>query len=335
MALLQPDRCRARSVVIALAKIADRGPLTAAALAAGLLFGALWIPVLIIAGTGSPGLIFFTGFVSMACLVSSAAVVAFVALRHGEVAAVKVASGCLLLLFVVSLLLYGAAYHIPMIAIICWLPAIVAAVVLARSIRLDLAVLAIVVFGIISVIAFLSIIGDTTELLQNQFKSVEGAGAQSSAAGPLELSVEQQQALIGNLARTIPGAFGVTVMSVAFGALFLARSWQAGLFNPGGFQKEFHALSLGRSASLAGVLILVLAFLQGGQLAGAISMVVIFGLFFQGLAVAHALVKKRGMHRYWLHGLYMFVLILPHTLLLLAALGLADNIYHLRSKPDN
>lgn len=337
--------------MIALARIADRGPLTAAALAAGLLLGALWIPVLIIAGTGSAGLIFFTGFVSMACLVASAAIVAFVVLRHGEIAAIQVALGCLLLLIVVSQLLYGSAYHIPLIAVIYWLPAIVAAFLLARFVRLELAVLAIVVAGVISVVAFMSVVGDPSEFLQEQFgglngnpdgssdsssdSSLPGELPQGSAAGSLMLSAEQQQTLIDSIARTIPGAFGVSVMSVAFGALFLARSWQAGLFNPGGFQKEFHALSLGRNASLAGVLILLIAFVQGGQLAGAISMVVIFGLFFQGLAVAHALVKQRGMHRYWLHGLYMFVLILPHTLLLLAALGLADNLYSLRGKSDH
>jgi uncharacterized protein YybS (DUF2232 family) len=143
------------------------------------------------------------------------------------------------------------------------------------------------------------------------------------------LTEEQQEAFIDAMARMMTGALGVSVMSIALGALFLARSWQAGLFNPGGFQKEFHSLSLGRNAALICVLIIGLAIVVGGQVASAIAMVVIFGFFVQGLAVTHALVKQRGMHRYWLHGVYV-LLLLPHTLLLLAALGLADNLFSLR-----
>ena len=52
----------------------------------------------------------------MACLIASAAVVAFVALRHGEFSALRVTGGCLLLLVFVSLFLYGTAAHIPLIA---------------------------------------------------------------------------------------------------------------------------------------------------------------------------------------------------------------------------
>lgn len=321
--------------MIALARIADRGPLTAAVLAAVLLLCALWVPILMMAGGGSAVLIFLGGSLSMVCLVASAAVVAFIALRHGELSALKVAGGCLLLLILVSSLLYGSAFHIPSVALIYWLPAIVAAFVLARTVRLDFAVLSIVAFGVIAVFAFFAIVGDTEQFLQAQFATAAGS-VENSQAGTLALSEEQQQNLVASIARTIPGAFGVSVMIVALGALFLARSWQAKLVNPGGFQKEFHGLKLGRSACLAGVLVILLANLQGGQLAIAISMVIIFGLFLQGLAVAHALVKQRGMHRYWLQGLYVMIFLLPHTFLLLAALGLADNLFSLRgAEPKN
>ena len=134
---------------------------------------------------------------------------------------------------------------------------------------------------------------------------------------------------VDGMAKMMTGAMGISVMSIALGALFMARAWQAGIFNPGGFQKEFHALSLGRNAALVCVLIVVLGVTIGGQLAGAIALVFVFAFFVQGLAVVHALVKQRGMHRYWLHGIYV-LLMLPHTLLLLAALGLADNMFSLR-----
>jgi len=317
-----------QSTMIGLARIADRGPLVAAGLAAVLLLSALWMPVLLGGGV-SPGLLVMASFISMACLIASAAVVAFVALRHGEMSALQVVGGCLLLLVVVSMVLYKSAVHVPLVATIFWLPAIIAAVVLARTVKLDFAVLAIVICGVIAVVGLTLIIGDSTTFWRTQFADSGAVAVTQDAGGSAALSEEQRVALIDTMARMMTGAMGVSVMSVALGALFLARYWQAGLFNPGGFQKEFHALSLGRNMALSGVMVVALSVFQGGQTAGAIAMVVIFAFFVQGLAVTHALVKQRGMHRYWLHGIYV-LLILPHTLLLLAALGLADNMFRLR-----
>jgi len=256
------------------------------------------------------------------------------ALRHGEVQALRVTGGCLLLLVVVSLVLYGTAVHIPLVATVFWLPAVIAAFVLARSVKLSYAVLAIIGCGVLAVVLLSAFIGDTTAFWKSQFGDVGTAAAVSSGPGaPAMITEEQREEFITTMANMMTAAMGISVMSVALGALFVARSWQARLFNPGGFQKEFHALSLGRNAALACVLIIFLSLSMGGQVAGAVASVVIFGFFIQGLAVAHALVKQRGMHRFWLHGIYVLMM-LPHTLLLLAALGLADNMFSLR-RPQN
>lgn len=310
--------------MIGLARIADRGPFVAAGLAAALLLTALWLPALMAAGNMS-GLLVLASIASMFFLIASAAVVAFVALRHGEWSALKVVGGCLVMLIVVSIGLYQSPVHVPLIASVFWLPAILAAMVLSRSVKLDFAVLTIVACGVVVVLGLSLATGDSNEFWRSQF----GGAVVQEDASSVGISVEQQEVFIDTMARMMTGALGVSVISIALGALFLARSWQAGLFNPGGFQKEFHELSLGRNAALVCVLIVAAAIFLGGQLAGAIAMVVIFAFFVQGLAVTHALVKQRGMHRYWLHGIYV-LLLLPHTLLLLAALGLADNLFSLR-----
>lgn len=301
----------------------------AGALAAGLLLAALWVPALVVS-TGAMGLVFFASLLSLACLIISASVVSFVALRHAEAAAFRVVGGCLLLLVVVSTALYGSVLHIPTIVIICWLPAIIASVVLVRSVRLDYAVLAVVACGALSVVLLVVIMGDPTAFWKAQFGGIGDAATLPDAAGSGEvLSEQQREEFVTVMASMMTGAMGISVMNIAFGALFLARSWQAALVNPGGFQKEFHALSLGKNVAVGGILIILMSFAMGGQLPRAIAVVVIFAFFLQGLAVAHALVKQRGMHRFWLHGIYI-LLVLPHTLLLLAALGLADNMFSLR-----
>ena len=313
--------------LIGLAKFADRGPFVAAGLAAGLLLSALWLPALMGAGN-SPGLLFLASFAAMFCLVGSAAVVAFVALRRGDMAALQVVGGCLVLLVLVSITLYQSPIHVPLVATVFWLPAILAAMVLARTVRLDYSVLCIALCGVAVVIGLTLITGDSTEFWRAQF-GASSAVAMEQSGSSVALSPEQQEAFIDGMARMMTGALGVSVMTIALGALFLARSWQADLFNPGGFQKEFHELTLSFSVTLAGVLVVVACIFARGPLASAIAMVVIFVFFIQGLAVTHALVKQRGMHRYWLYGIYV-LLLLPHTLLLLAALGLADSLFGLR-----
>lgn len=311
-------------MMINLAKIADRGPLVAAGLAAALLLAALWIPVLL-AGGVSGGAMIMASMLSMWFLVCSAAVVAFVALRHGIMSAVQVVGGCLILLIVLSAVLYQSAVHVPLIATVFWLPAVLAAVVLAKTVKLNFAVLTIVACGVVTVLGMTLVLGDTTEFWRSQFADTGSVVVGAEQEG----FEEQREAFIEGIARMMTGAMGVSVMFIALGALFLARSWQAGLFNPGGFQKEFHALSLGKNAALVCVLVIVLSVVQSSQLSGAVATVVIFAFFVQGLAVSHSLVKQRGMHRFWLYGIYV-LLVIPHTMLLLAALGLADNIFRLR-----
>jgi len=278
--------------MINLARIADRGPLVAAGLAAALLLAALWIPALLL-GVMAPGSLFMASLLSMFLLVCSAAVVAFVALRHGVLAATQVVAGCTVLLLIASFVLYQSTVHVPLVALVFWLPAILAGVVLAKTVRLEYSVLAIVVCGVIFVLGMTLVVGDTTQFWRSQLSGSADStvvGSELAETATVDLVLEQKRlVVVEGISRMMTGALGVSVMSVALGALFLARSWQAGLFNPGGFQKEFHALSLGKNVALGCFFVIALLLVQGGQLAGSLFFVGIFAFFVQGLAVIHAL----------------------------------------------
>ena len=299
--------------MLGIARLADRGPASAAALAALTLVGAVWLPLVL--PTGS--------LLSMLLIVLSAAVVAFVILRRGEAAAARAGGVCVAMLIGLSLALYGSLVQVPLVALVFWLPAVLAAVVLRRYVSLDLAVLALAVCGAAIAVGVHLFAGEDGGPWR------EPLTAQLSAQSSSGLSEEQIEALVDGLSNLMAGAMGVSVMSVALCSLFLARYWQASLVRPGGFREEFHALSLGKGAALACLVAIALAMLVDGRLWDALAIVAVFAFFIQGLAVAHALVRRRGLSRGWLVGLYA-LLLLPHTLLLLAALGLADNLFRLR-----
>jgi len=316
--------------MLVLARFADRGPFSAACLAAVLLLSALLVPVLLLAANGTSLLAVVILFVSMGCLVASAAVVSFVALKHGEQATIRVTASCLLMLFLVSMVITGAGFRVPLLAGVLWLPAIVASVVLARTVNFNFAVFAVMACGMLSLVLISLALGDSTAFWRSMLaERISPAEMSRMLEAYPEAGEAQLEGFIDLMAQSMNSAVGVMLMSIALSALCLARYWQGCLQNPGGFQKEFHALRFGRNMTLVGVGLLLLSVALGGEIFRSLTTVVIFGLAIQGIAVVHALVKQRGMHRFWLHSMYV-LMILPHTLWLLAALGVADNFVSLR-----
>ena len=297
-----------------LARLADRGPMAAAAIAASLLALSLLLPAVV------PTL----SLMSLPLVVGSAAIVAFVVLRRGGTAALRVTGFCLVMLAVLSFVLFGTAVSGPLVALALWLPAVLSAVVLRHSVSLDLAVLATTLWGLLTALGMELAVGGRPEIWREAIEVQLGDPERTG------LTEEQFVAFVETLASRMSGATGVSVMLVALCALFLGRAWQAAAVDrPGGFREEFHALSLGKGPAIACLALITAAFVFEGTLWDAFAFVAVVAFAVQGLAVAHATVARRGMAKGWLVGLYL-MLLLPHTVLLLAALGLADNVFPLR-----
>lgn len=130
----------------------------------------------------------------------------------------------------------------------------------------------------------------------------------------------------------------VVVMSVsqvviATASLFLARKWQAGLYNPGGLRKEFHELRL----PIAFSLVLGGMVLLGESLSGVFSILssaAIPALVLPGIALVHGILAKKrigivGLIAFYLVGFFVLNVYFANVLIILSVI---DSFVNIRDK---
>ena len=114
--------------------------------------------------------------------------------------------------------------------------------------------------------------------------------------------------------------------------LVLARSWQALLFNPGGFREEFHRIKL---PALIALMLLMLT-LGGSTLAPfmlVLAPAATLPLLVSGLALFHGLVEMRQLSKVWLvsfYALLVFITQLMYPVIVLTAC--LDSVFDFRAK---
>ncbi|MDG2018259.1 MAG: hypothetical protein P8J25_02310 [Porticoccaceae bacterium] len=135
------------------------------------------------------------------------------------------------------------------------------------------------------------------------------------------------------LSETILLGLVATILAIgSIMSLMLARWWQAGVQNPGGFQKEFHSFTI--EAKIAALLI---AIVLAGQLLPQSSQIwtdlAVLPLLIAGIALVHFAVKLFGQGRQWLAFLYVgMIMVGKPVTLILVILGLTDSLIDLRSR---
>lgn len=144
-----------------------------------------------------------------------------------------------------------------------------------------------------------------------------------------QLGQQQIDLFLGQLVISMTAAAHVVFILIS---LMLARYWQSSLYNPGGFQQEFHLLRIPSMMALA--LLIVVMF--GGTISPAISgwiplITVPFAL--SGLALIHGLVHKKGMGRTWIVVVYLLlILIMPYMYIMLVMIAIVDSWIDFRSR---
>jgi uncharacterized protein YybS (DUF2232 family) len=129
----------------------------------------------------------------------------------------------------------------------------------------------------------------------------------------------------------VAGLFGTMLNVGTFVSLVLARSWQAKLYKPGEFQKEFHRLRLGKIEVMAAILLAGLFFQLGAQYLTWVWLA-LFPLLIAGIALFHAYALHKKMKTHWYFIFYLVLMIWDPLKVILAGLAVADCFIDFRSK---
>ena len=255
-------------------------------------------------------------------LIIGSAVVGLVTLRLGARRGLEVMAGGVVVAALAGvILLHDPALGLA--SLLFWLPVLMLGLLLRYSVSLSFTVQVALIIGLLP------------PLLEWIFLSSHG-GNWLHLLDPLRQALTESKMLepeqvteVMNWLSIWLGAFmaGGLFLQVCLG-LFLARSWQAKLYNPGGFRQEFQALRVTRPLIfLATVIGLLMLFGSGSQwsLVRILAVLLMLLLFFQGLAVLHSLLSRSRAGEAWLLGVYALLLFaLPYMSVAVAATGYAD-----------
>jgi hypothetical protein len=128
----------------------------------------------------------------------------------------------------------------------------------------------------------------------------------------------------------ISTAISLQVFSVL--CLILGRYWQALLYNPGGFGREFRAIRMPKGVALSLLAVMCVAPFFGLHALILLPLCSV-PLFFAGLALVHGLVAQKRLASFWLVGIYVTLLPFMHLLgPLLVVLAIVDSLIDFRGR---
>ncbi|MNY21122.1 hypothetical protein D3C86_1546440 [compost metagenome] len=206
---------------------------------------------------------------------------------------------------------------------------LVLALVLRASVSWTRVLLASVLLGVLYGVIIDAVFGETVkrnaaELLELMPQMLGEAYQQMSA---------DEKARVGNLLMPVlTGLMAALLQLLSLLSLLLGRYWQALLYNPGGFAREFRAVRL--PAPIAVVLLVGIFLLPGlGIELAMLTPLCSVPLAFAGVALLHGLVAQQRLGRFWLVGLYVSLLLFMQLVYpLLVVLAVVDSLFDFRGR---
>jgi len=135
---------------------------------------------------------------------------------------------------------------------------------------------------------------------------------------------------LDSLRNVMTSFMGAVYMFLSIILLMLSRWMQATLYNPGGFQQEFHGLRVEQKVALLLVGAMMLANF-GILIPQSWMLYLVLPLLFSGLALVHAVVAAKKLSSLWLAVLYALI-VLPLIMNMIVLLALLDSWYDFRTR---
>ncbi|MEJ2567081.1 MAG: DUF2232 domain-containing protein [Gammaproteobacteria bacterium] len=261
----------------------------------------------------------------------SSAVVGLVTLRKGWSEGLIVIAGAGVATAVFAVLTPVDPYHADLVAAAIWVPVWVLAIVLRYTVSLSATVGSAGIIGAVVVIGTYLVLDDPAQSWRNIMGRI------------VALAKQQDEPVVANslgqmLEHAAPHLTGMLIGALVLGltlSLFLARWWQALLFNPGGFSREFRKLRLSRNFALLTVVALAVSMVAPqwpAEVAANVLIVLVVVYLMHGMGLVHGIVAAKGLHVGWLIAVYVATFILPQSTLLLAAGAFADSWLDIRKR---
>lgn len=147
-----------------------------------------------------------------------------------------------------------------------------------------------------------------------------------------KLSVDEQAHFASLIAPVLTGLIAALLQIVSVLSLLVGRYWQALLYNPGGFGREFRTIRF----PLGLAMLLLACMLLGPNIGPQMAMLTPLcsvPLVFAGLALIHGLVAQKRLARFWLVGLYVTLLLFMQLIYpLLVVLAIVDSLIDFRGR---
>jgi hypothetical protein len=219
----------------------------------------------------------------------------------------------------------GSVSFTALYGLVLWLPIWIVAILLRAGRKLALAIESAVLLGGLSIIGF---------YLYNPQAAKMWLDILTQMA-PTNVSLDTMQPNLESVAHYMTG---IVVAGTVFGwifALFLARWWQAELYNPGGFRAEYLDLATSPRLALGSIALIGVASLCSGimaEVAWNLSILTFVLYTFVGTAVAHNIMNALKLSRYVVFGFYITLFLILHLLIPVALIGVSDAWWKLRDK---
>lgn len=261
----------------------------------------------------------------------SSAVTALVTLRQGAREGLFIAIMAALAFALLTWVALGSVAPAVGLLAVLWLPAWFLGSVLRSTRSLALAVQGALPLGLALIATYYMQFQDPTAEWHRLLEPF-GQGLVDSKLIP----PDQQAELVESFAQWMTGILAALYQLQLTASLLVARWWQAALYNPGGFRREFHNLRLHRMLAFATLPIVVLAFMgdrENVQVLDYVALLLMAAYFVQGLALVHGLIGKTKGKQGWLVATYvLLIMAMPHMFVTLFVAGYADAWFDFRAR---